>query len=202
MAQPERVADFVHGHFLEPLRHQLLEIRGVRGARGQHRGAQRKLPCQAAVQIAADRAIGAVLAQLFLVALQVERAAGPRGNSLFGERLVLTLPELQEVGVEDHVGIQDLARVRIHPRGPHGKPGIGRDPAEGVVADIFRIPVVGVFLLPHFDGVDKTGFLKRLVPFLDAIADRLAIRVRDRFFQPESDRVFRRRHLRRRIGLL
>ena len=128
--------------------------------------------------------------------------SGHRGQGGGRERFEFLLPERQEVGVEDDVRVQDLARVRVDPRRAHREAGVGGDPAEGVVVDVFRIPVGVVRLLAHFDGVDEAGLLERLVPLRDAVADRLAILERNRLFDPEDDRLLGRRLLGRRIRLL
>ena len=118
------------------------------------------------------------------------------------ERLELLLPEREEVGVEDDVGVENLPGVRIHAAGPIAKPALRGDPAERVVVDVFRIPVGVVGLLADLDRVDEAGLLEGLVPFQDAVADRLAILERDRLLDPEDDRLLGRRELGRRIGLL
>ena len=123
----------------------------------------------------------------------VERAAGQRRDARRRERFVLLLPELQEVGVEDDVGVENLAGRRIHARRAHRKAGAGRDPAERVVVDVFRIPSGVVGLLANFDRVVEAGLLEGLVPFQNAVANRLAILERNRLLEPEDDRLLRRR---------
>ncbi len=119
-----------------------------------------------------------------------------------GENVVLVLPRTQEISVEDDVGVEDLAGDRVHARRAHSKRRTCRDPAEGIVVDVFRIPIGVVGLLPHFDGVGKPGLLERLVPFEDSLADRLAVLEGDRFLDPKDDRSLRRREFGARIGLL
>ena len=85
--------------------------------------------------------------------------------------------------------------------GPMREAGAGRDPLERVVANVARIPRGIIRLLANFDRVVEAGFLKGLVPFQNAVANRLAILERNRLIEPEDDRLFRRRHLGLRIGL-
>ena len=110
------------------------------------------------------------------------------------QRLLLVLPEAHHAGVEDDVGIEDLAGQRIGARRPHGEAAVGGDPAEGVVVDVLRIEVL-VLLLAHLDGVAEADLLERLVPFQDALADGGAILVRHRLLDPEDDLLLRGRQL-------
>ncbi len=71
---------------------------------------------------------------------EIDRPAGQQRDAFRRERFVFLLPELQEVGVEDDVGIENLAGRRVHARGAHRKAGARRDPAERVVANVARLP--------------------------------------------------------------
>src|SRR5262245_51600476 len=94
------------------------------------------------------------------VALQVQRPARQFGNPLGRERLVLLLPDLDEVGVEDDVGIENLPVDRVYTAGPHGEAGVGGDPAERVVADVLRVPIGVVRLLTDLNGAGEADLLE------------------------------------------
>ena len=134
--------------------------------------------------------------------MTVGRATGEQCHALRREGLVFGPPEPQEVAVEDDVGVEDLARPRVHPRRPHGKARTGGDPAKRVVVDVFRIPVGHVGLLADFDSRGEAGLLEGIVPHLDAFTDRLPILERHGLLDPEHDGLLGRRHRRRRIGFL
>src|SRR6516164_3431121 len=78
---------------------------------------------------------------------RLDRAGGPEAG-LALEELILLLVEADHRGIEDDVGVQDLAGQRVDPRRPHGKAAIGSDPAERVVVDVLGVEVL-VLLLPH-----------------------------------------------------
>ena len=119
-----------------------------------------------------------------------------RGAAAVGLRLLAV--EADHAGVEDDVGVDDLAGQRVGPRRPHGEAAIRRDPAEGVVIDVFRIEIL-VLLLAHLDGVAEADLLERLVPFQDALADVGPVLVRHRLLDPEDDLLLRGRQL---VGVL
>ena len=116
------MADFVHRHFLQALHDQLLEVGIAVFAGRHHRGAEGQLARHAAEQdaVAAQTArllhVGRHLLQSCAIVFEVNGAAGHGGDAFGRERLVFLLPELQEVGVEDDVGIENLAGPRIHAR--------------------------------------------------------------------------------------
>ena len=89
-------------------------------------------------------------------------------------RMILLPPVADHAFVEDDVGVEDLARLGIGPRRPHGEAGRGGDPAEGVVADVFRIEIVVGLLVADLDGVDEADLLEGLVPFQDPVPHVLA----------------------------
>ena len=82
--------------------------------------------------------------------------------------------------------------------GPIAKPDARGDPLERVVVHVARVPGRIIRLLADFDRVVEAGLLERLVPFEDAVADRLAILERNRLLEPEDDRLLRRRDVGRR----
>ena len=100
--------------------------------------------------------------------------------------------------VENDVGIQNLARLGIGPRRPDRETAEVGDPAEGVVADVLRIELVVALLVADLDGVDEADLLEGLVPFQDPFPHVLAILARHGPLDPEDDRLFGRRFLRRR----
>ena len=195
--QPERVPHFVHRDELESLQDELLLVgigKSPFGTGGECRRRQRSLTGVAVEERAAVAAV--------LPAMTVGRATSEQCHALRREGLVFGPPEPQKVAVEDDVGVEYLARPRVHPRRPHGKARTGGDPAKRVVVDVFRIPVGHVGLLADFDSRGEAGLLEGIVPHLDAFTDRLPILERHGLLDPEHDGLLGRRHRRRRIGFL
>ncbi len=145
--------------------------------------------------------IGAVRAgviNLFLELLESlppGRTSEELGDALRRHHFVFLLPVAQEAVVKDDVGVEDFARLRIHARRAHGEAGLGGDPAEEVVVDVFGIDVFFPRLvfagLIDVDGVVIAELLKRLVPFQDAFGHVRTKRFRHRFFDIKRDRLDR-----------
>ena len=186
MPQSQGVSHLVHGDVLDGLHdHFLLSRRGLLGVGASQHGGRSKgqMPSQAAREHALlmQRIAGRnVLMLILFVIYRVQQRPGHGRDTLGGEGFVFRFPILNEVGIQNYVGVEDLPRIRVHSGRPHGKRRSSGNPAERVVSDILGIPRGRIFLLPHLDGVDKTRFLKGLVPFEYAIANRLAIFVRNR----------------------
>ena len=116
--------------------------------------------------------------------------------------MILLFPVADHAGVENNVGVYQLAGERIRSRRSHREAGVERDPAERVVANILRIEIARrlvVLLLPDFNHVAETDLLKCLVPFEDPFADVGAVLVGHRFFDPVDDLPFGRDQL---VGIL
>ncbi len=128
----------------------------------------------------------------------LERFASGRAGEFVGEflrriQVELASPAAEESDGKNDVGVEDLPGRRIDAARADGEPGLRNAPTDRVVINVFRIPIVVVFLLTHFDGVVETGLLERAVPLQDAVAQNFAILVRSRFIEPENDRLFRQR---------
>ena len=202
VTQAERVPDLVHRHERQPLHHELLLLllRESAGRVGRQCGrGQGGLAGMAVEQRAAGAAARAAVAGQ---GRKSRASTGQRRDRLGREGLVLPPPKLEEVGVEDDVGVKDLARPGVDPRRPHREPLPCRDPAEGVVVDVFRIPLGHLGLLPDLDRARKARLLEGLVPGLDAGPDRRPVAERNRLLDPEHDRLLRRRYRGLGIGLL
>ena len=200
------MAHLVHGHELEPLDDELFLLGVGESALGVGRQCRRGQGRLAGVAVEQGaEAAGVPLAVTVAGPLQVafQRAApGEDRDALRRERLVLGPPELEEVAVEDDVGVEDLPGPRVHSRRAHREARPRGDPAERVVVDVLRIPVGEVGLLTDLDRGGEAGLLEGVVPGLDPLADRLAVLEGNRLLDPEDDRLLRRRDDGRRVGLL
>ncbi|MCY2963981.1 MAG: hypothetical protein NT069_10105, partial [Planctomycetota bacterium] len=83
---------------------------------------------------------------------RVDRLPHQGGHVGGGERFVLLLPGAEEVGVENDVGVENLTGEGIHAGRSHREAGVGGDPAEEVVTDVFGIDVVVIALVADLDG--------------------------------------------------
>ena len=115
-------------------------------------------------------------------------STGQPSDAFGGEGLELGLPMFDEVGVEDDVGVKDLAGSWVHPARPHGETAARGDPTKSIVINVFGIPVGLLWLLPDLDRRSKASLLKRCVPGLNAFADRLAVAIGNGLFDPENNR--------------
>ena len=142
------------------------------GAEGQLLGHSARTIAERSSGCAANRAGCVRMPSMYFSMLSGEFDGSPVSGRV---DLVRLSPVPDEIGVEEDVGVEDLARRRIHAAGTDGKSGAGGDPAERVVVDVFGVPRGVVGLLPDFDGVDESGLLEGLVPFQDSRPDRGSI---------------------------
>src|SRR5437867_12435180 len=109
----------------------------------------------------------------------------------------------QAHGVDADVGVKDLTAARVDlartdaaEQGPRG-----RHPADRGMARIERVPVGVVRLDLGLYRILEADLFECLVPFQDAVDDRLAILFGNVAVEPVHDRLLRLGHLRRRILL-
>jgi hypothetical protein len=118
------------------------------------------------------------------------------GQGLRRHDLVLLLPIAQEAVVKEDVGVENLARFRIDPRGPDGEAGLGSNPAEEVVIDVFRVDLIfPLFVVTRLVDVDRvviSELLEGLVPFENPLRHPGTQVLGNRLFDVEHDRLDRR----------
>src|SRR5207247_9076897 len=174
VAQAERVADLVRDQLDDVLVHEFgLEFGAERAARLEHRGAERDL-----------------LRHPTGVVAHAARVAGPGAREprtrvvRVADRAHELLPEPpgapDDALADADVGVVDLARIRVRARGADREGGVhGREPADGDVARVGRVPGRGVALLLDNHRVLEADLRERLVPQHRAFPARVAVFYRD-----------------------
>ena len=212
MAQAQGVAHLVHRHVLEIVQHELLHVGAGRieftaGLQHVQRVAH-LLSGMVTVQTGVTMHVAGRCGtgqQTFPHGIGRLQQAAPVGGEALAQHLRSGGSQAARgQALEADVGVQDLARARVHVAGPDGTKARLRvgHPAHGGHAQVQGVEVGIVSLLLDDDGVLEADLLEGLVPLQDAFGDGAAVRHRDGLVQPVGDGLDRLRQRRCRILLL
>ena len=187
--QTEAVADFVHRHpkgdlIYELLRHRFTRLDfAARRKEGAHEGPVRLYVGGEARKLSAH---GRPL-QLFRARVERHLEHGRRAH----QAAPVVLEVEQKLRLEKQIGVDDLARPRIHDGRPDSTVAVlVRDvPAKRRVTDVFRIGILGQHLAAN--GIFPARLLEGFVPGVDPIDHRLPVFLRDVAVDVIDNRLFR-----------
>ena len=192
------MSDLVRRDFDDELAHQfLLDGRRPPSTRLQHADAKRGLLRQAVGVIAIAAAVTAPPRR--------QRKLRPlRGRQHRRHKFLSgAAHRADDAFAETDVGIVNLAGERIRPGRADGEcRAHAGEPANRVVTRVGRVPIRVIRHLIDDDGVLEPDLFECLVPEQHPLLHPVPVFNRDGVFEPENDRLFRRRERCRRIGFL